>query len=77
MEPKRDENGQFPAYVWPGGYPLYYLDKQGNCLCPECASREVDQSQDVVACDVHWEGEPLTCDDCGKETVSAYGDGKQ
>lgn len=73
MKPERNEQGSYPAYAWPGGYPLFYLDKQNNCLCPECASREVDQSQEVIACDVHWEGDAITCDDCGRQIESAYG----
>lgn len=71
--PERDANGLFPSFAWPGGYPLYYLDRAGNTLCPKCASRDIDASQAVTACDVHWEGEALTCDDCGAAIDSAYG----
>jgi len=71
---ERDSDGKYPAYVLPGGYPMYYIDRQGNILCPDCASREVDASQDVVEGDVYWEGSPLQCDDCGKMIESAYGD---
>jgi len=70
--PERDANGQLPSWAWPGGYPIYYLDKQGNTLCPACANRSVDQSQDVVAAGVNWEDPSLDCDDCGKRIESAY-----
>ena len=68
-----DEKGQLPAFAWPGGYPIFYLDRECNCLCAPCANRDVDDRQAVVDCDIHWEGEPLTCDDCGKMIESAYG----
>lgn len=71
--PKRHSDGSLPAYAWPGGYPLYYLDKCDNILCPDCANRDVDESQAVVDAGIHWEGEPLICDDCGCEIESAYG----
>ena len=83
MKPQRNENGKFDAYAWPGGYPLFYLCDDGGTLCPACANRqngsEADTSPDtprdwrMVASDVHWEGEPLTCDHCGAKIESAYG----
>lgn len=66
---KRDLDGRLPAFAWPGGYPIFYLDKQENILCPECASREVE---DVVDSDVNWEDDNLTCDDCGRPIDCAY-----
>jgi len=72
MLPARDDSGNFPAYAWPGGYPLFYLDKENNVLCPACASRPVDQSQEVTAGDVNWEDSSLYCDDCGARIESAY-----
>lgn len=73
----RDEKtGELVSYVWPGGYPVFYLDKQGNVLCPECANRPVDQVQEVVAADVNWEDGALYCDDCGRRIESAYGEEK-
>lgn len=26
------------TYAWPGGYPIFYLDGENNCLCPKCAN---------------------------------------
>jgi hypothetical protein len=72
LEQIRDENGQLPAYAWPGGYPMYYLDKCGNALCPKCANREVDQSQEPVAHGINWEDADLYCDDCNARIESAY-----
>jgi hypothetical protein len=69
------------AYAWPGGYPLFHLVADGGILCagPQCAngpeSRADDAAEDwrVIASDVHWEGEPLHCDHCGRSIESAYG----
>ena len=82
----RDKDGKLPSYVWPGGYPLFYLTQDDGILChgPECANGpEAKQAETecpdddqwrIVASDVHWEGAPLTCDHCGEEIASAYGD---
>lgn len=70
----RDENGNLPSWAWPGGYPIYYVDKEGSCICPKCANREVDASQEVVDSDINWEDEALHCDDCGDKIQSAYGE---
>jgi hypothetical protein len=72
--PKRDDSGQYPTVAWPGCYPLCYLDREGNELCAECASREIDQAQGAVAYNIYWEGPPITCSDCGETIESAYGD---
>jgi len=32
-----------------------------------------DAQWQLVACDVHYEGEPLTCEHCGASIESAYG----
>jgi hypothetical protein len=68
-------NGKLPAYAWPGGYPIIYLTASNDVLCPDCANKPVDEYSDPpVSYGPFWEGEPLTCDDCGKEIESAYGD---
>jgi hypothetical protein len=68
------ENGnKFPLYALPGGYPLFYLDKDNNVLCADCANENDEFDQPIVEYDIHYEGEPLTCDHCGKEIESAYG----
>ncbi len=72
-----------PAHAWPGGYPLYYLTRDCAVLCPDSVNAEIDlvsaarkdqdAQWDVVATDVHWEGEALTCDHCNAQIDSAYG----
>jgi len=89
MKPQRDENGNLPAYAWPGGYPVYYLCADGGVLCPTCANKEeqvrtADEHENVdcpdydqwriVAGDVNWEDASLTCDNCNQRIESAYAD---
>jgi hypothetical protein len=87
MKPQRDENGNLPAYAWPGGYPIYYLCADNGVLCPNCANKEsavrpAEQHPDypdydqwrIVAGDINWEDADLTCDNCDTRIESAYGD---
>ena len=87
MKPQRDENGNLPAYAWPGGYPIYYLCADGGILCPPCANKEpavkeADEHPDypdfdqwrIVASDINWEDASLTCDNCSQRIESAYGE---
>jgi len=76
MKIYRESTGQLPAYAWPGGYPLYYLDHNGDVLCPQCAIAQ-DNAADapaIVYSEVHWEGPPVYCDECAVAIESAYGD---
>jgi len=75
----RDSDGKLPAFAWPGGYPMFYLDKQGSTLCANCATKslvDIEFAEDFGAtdCDVHWEGQPLICEECNCEIESAYGE---
>ena len=84
-EIRLENNGELPAFAWPGGYPLYYVTQDCGILCAskECVNgpeaRDIDQEcpdddqWNVVAYDIHYEGEPLICDHCGAEIESAYG----
>lgn len=81
--PERDDDGLFPSYAWPGGYPLIYLCEDGGVLCPRCANRfdgsEASESSDdpqwrLVASDVYYEGPVIQCDHCNDDIESAYGD---
>lgn len=85
MAPTRDENGQFPAWAWPGGYPLVYLTRDGGTLCPDCANGKngseatdatdcADPGWQLVAVDVNYEDAALVCDHCGKKIDAAYAD---
>lgn len=79
--------GKFSRWAFPGGYPIFYLVQDGGVLCAsdECANGpevreaegegppDADPQWLVIAADIHWEGEPLVCDHCGKSIESAYG----
>jgi len=79
--PKLDKYTSF------GCYPLAYLVtfKRGQCdvLCPDCATEEKHRARNPDVWEdeqalkvepmVHWEGEPLYCEECNAEIESAYG----
>ena len=58
------------------GYPLIYVDHDGNVLCNECAQKNIDNgcsnSGEIVG-QVYWEGETMLCDGCNCDLESAYG----
>lgn len=71
---ERDADGQLPSYAWPGGYPLFYLDKRGNVYCPSCASQVTCDyyTDSIEACDANYEDTDLYCDGCSTRIESAY-----
>lgn len=63
-----------PAFSSIGCYPIFYLTERGDILCAACANEDDNGDDDPVTCaGVHWEGEPMQCDDCECEIESAYG----
>jgi hypothetical protein len=72
------------AYAWPGGYPLYFITKDGAALCFACARKEARQvfwdflndcstGWHITGCAINYEEPDLTCDHCSKAIESAYG----
>lgn len=68
-----------------GGYPLYFVTSDGAALSFESVRENLRNVLDsiahrsndgwrVVACDVNWENDDLTCDHSGKRIPSAYGE---
>ena len=73
--PEPLDDGRLPAYTSIGAYPLRYLTRDGLDLCAACASVPDEETSDpAIAADAHLEGPPLTCEDCGAQIESAYGD---
>jgi hypothetical protein len=77
--PERLVNGSLPAFAWPGGYPVFYLDSENSVLCADCATKSADDPDEIpqfkpIAYDIHWEGDSLFCEQCSVEIESAYGD---
>ena len=76
---ERDSDGQLPSFAWPGGYPIYYIVKDCSALCAKCATRSLDDPDEVPSFkptdgDVYWEGPTMQCDQCNAGIESAYGD---
>lgn len=68
-------SGELYKYTSVGCYPLFYLDKNNNMLCVDCAedSRDSDFEDDRPICAVvNWEDSCLFCDQCGVQIESAY-----
>ena len=79
-----DNDGTLPSYAWPGGYPIFYMTADNAIICPDCANGkngsecqnpdyQDDKSWRLVASEVHWEGQALTCEHCNAQIESAYG----
>ena len=70
-------NGQLDSYAWPGGYPLFYLDGENSCLCPDCANKSYHDPEEIekfkpIACSVNYDDNDLYCDQCSKPIDVAY-----
>ena len=66
-------DGKLRSYTSIGGYPLFYVTKSNNCLCPNCADNN-DLDDSIVAVDANWENPDLYCDQCSARIESAYAD---
>ena len=78
-----DGRSEFPAYAWPGGYPIYYIADDGGVLCPTCVNKEIRRvvestvtaagdGFELVGAEVNWEDAALFCEHCNKRVQSAY-----
>jgi len=74
------ENG---PYAWPGGYPLYFVTRDGEALSFDAVLANIeyireaiqqDYSTDwrVIACEINWEDADLICSHTGKRIECAY-----
>ena len=72
-------------YAWPGGYPMFGVMDDGGCLCMTCLRSEYKQiaysnrhklndGWNVSEVVINYEDPNLTCDHCGEQIESAYGD---
>ncbi len=71
-------------YAWPGGYPMYAVMNDGECLCFKCAkanakliiadTRANDRHSGwtFAAHDINWEDASLYCAHCNTRIESAY-----
>lgn len=72
-------SGSFPAYAWPGGYPIIYIAVDGSIFCPQCINemvREEGGEDDLwwrgLGYEGLYEGEEW-CERCLRPIQSAYG----
>ncbi len=78
----RDEDGKFATFAWPGGYPVYHLCDDGECLCAKCANdpknnihiNEPNDGWRIIGSDINWDDTNLMCVHCGQNIESAYGE---
>ncbi|MHB1419212.1 MAG: hypothetical protein ACYCX4_06410 [Bacillota bacterium] len=62
-------NGQLPEVMWESGYPVYYVTKEREILCPECANQGEDKTS--LEFFINWDDPNLNCP-CGRIIVIAY-----
>ncbi len=79
IELERNADGKLPAFAWPGGYPIYYLDRDCSVLCADCATKSLDDVDELDSfrptdADVYYEGPTMQCENCNADIQSAYGD---
>ncbi len=68
------EGEDFPAFAWPGGYPLFYLTNNNDVLCPECANGTEEFDEEIIEVVPNFEDENVYCDHCSRHIESAYGE---
>lgn len=77
------DGGELSSFAHPGGYPIYYITKDGGKLCPGCANGkngseatnpecQDDPQWELVASDVNYEDGTLSCAHCEAEIPAAY-----
>lgn len=62
----------YPEFTDWGGYPIVYVTRDGSEFCGKCAPRHCENSRRTAS--VHYEGAPITCEDCHEDIESVYGD---
>ena len=73
------------AYAWPGGYPLYFVTRDGSALSFEAVRKEWRQvvwdylnnastGWRIEGVDANWEDPHLYCEHTNKRIESAYAD---
>lgn len=78
----RERGGNLISYTLLGGYPVLYVDRNGDVVCPDCANlfesdpewrHEWEDNRPWIQF-VHYEGPAEHCSHCNAEVESAYGD---
>lgn len=69
----KNDDGSYPAFAWPGGYPIVYMENNDDVICPDCANKNND-TWHIVGWFIFYEGPSRWCGECNTEMESAYGD---
>jgi hypothetical protein len=75
----QDLGAELIEYVWPGGYPVVYVDPEDESegLCAKTVREMIDRGEwpegRSVDSYTHYEGPSVECT-CGKLIEAAYGD---
>ena len=71
---ERFDDGKPRRFTSVGSYPIFYVTRRGQCLCPVCAGDEerAEQNDPIVAQCPNWEDPAFYCDACGERIESAY-----
>ena len=57
---------------------MFYLDGHNSILCAKCANESLSDADEIdsfrpVESGVHYEGDPLNCENCSENIDPAYG----
>lgn len=66
---------ELPAYAWPGGYPIFYVNQRCEVFCTSCANeivKEEETDEVITDYDCNWEDSQMYCDQCNNRIESAY-----
>lgn len=77
LDDYRTNDGNLPAYAWPGGYAIAYVVDDSELLCSECVNDETNpvhvggnadgwRVEGFMTADLHESGEDWTCAHCNK-----------
>ena len=64
------------------GYPVIFIMKSGDIICHKCLAdnyrrilraKGAESEWTLEGYDIHWEGNPIECDECNSDIKSAYG----
>lgn len=66
--------GNFPHCEYIGGCPLIYETSFDRLVCSDCANDIADcDIEHITAVIPYYEGDPVSCDECGVGIESIYG----
>lgn len=73
MSTPRDIDGRYPAWAFPGGYPIVYQTEQGAMICASCVNKDPMIQELIDDRVVHIIGHPIECDNCKDIIESLFG----